>query len=75
MSDEIELSPDEQAKGTEANSHDRAANSGDRLVDPRDLVRTGGYPQDIRAAVESPMITPEMPNEPGDLRGDTLDED
>lgn len=75
MSDAIELSPEEQEKATEANSHDRAANSSDRTVDPRDLVRTGGYPQDVRDAVESPMVTPELPNEPGDLRGDTLEED
>ena len=75
MSENIELSPDEQAKGTEANSRDRKTNTSDRTVDPRDIVRTGGYPQDIRAAVESPMVTPEMLNEPGDLRGDTLEED
>ena len=74
MNDEaIELPANEQEKDEQANSRDRLdqPKTSDRTVDPRDLVRTGGYPQDIRDAVESPMVTPEMLNEPGDLRGDT----
>jgi hypothetical protein len=44
-------------------------------VDPMDLVNKGGYEGDPREIVENPAVTPEMLNEPGDLRADELDED
>ncbi|HEY9617132.1 MAG TPA: hypothetical protein V6C64_09835 [Microcoleaceae cyanobacterium] len=44
-------------------------------VDPQDLVYSGGYTGDPREIVENPAVTPEMLNEPGDLRSDALEED
>ncbi|WP_432808185.1 hypothetical protein [Pantanalinema sp. GBBB05] len=44
-------------------------------VDPQDLVYSGGYTKDPREIVENPAVTPEMLNEPGDLRSDALEED
>lgn len=44
-------------------------------VDPMDLVYSGGYEGDPREIVENPAVTPEMLNEPGDLRADEMDED
>lgn len=44
-------------------------------VNPQDLVYSGGYTKDPREIVENPAVTPEMLNEPGDLRSDALDED
>lgn len=46
-----------------------------KIVDPMDLVYSGGYTGDPREIVENPAVTPEMLNEPGDLRADELDED
>lgn len=75
-SDEIELSAQEQERDEVANAQERIpATKSDRTVDARDLARTEGYPADVREAVESPMVAPEMLNAPGDLRGDTMDED
>lgn len=49
--------------------------SDEETVNPLDLVYSGGTDRDPRELVENPAVTPEMPNEPGDLRGDTLEED
>jgi hypothetical protein len=46
-----------------------------KIVDPMDLVYSGGTDRDPRELIENPAITPEMPNEPGDLRDDLLEED
>ncbi len=46
-----------------------------KTVNPIDLVYSGGYEGDPRELVENPAVTPEMINEPGDLRADELDED
>ncbi len=46
-----------------------------QMTDPRDLVYAGGWEGDIREIVENPAVTPEMLNEPGDLRQDLLEED
>lgn len=46
-----------------------------KIVDPMNLVYSGGYTGDPREIVENPAVTPEMPNEPGDLRADELSED
>lgn len=47
----------------------------DRLMDPQDLVYRGGYQGNPREIVENPAVTPQMLNEPGDLRADELEED
>lgn len=47
----------------------------DRSIDPQDLVYSGGFIGNPREIVENPAVTPEMLNEPGDLRSDALDED
>jgi hypothetical protein len=44
-------------------------------VNPQDLVYAGGFVGDAREIVENPAVTPQMLNEPGDLRGDELEED
>lgn len=54
---------------------DESAPKKQKIVDPNDLVYRGGYQGDPRELVENPAVTPEMPNEPGDLRADELDED
>lgn len=46
-----------------------------KVVNPDDLVYRGGTQADPRELVENPAVTPEMPNEPGDLRIDALEED
>lgn len=46
-----------------------------KVVDPNDLVYSGGYRGDPREIVENPAVTPQMLNEPGDLRADEMDED
>lgn len=77
MSDNsIELSPEDQDRDEKSNANDRVAKpEKPKTVDPRDIVRTEGNPADIRDAVESPMVTPQMVNEPGDLRRDLMQED
>ena len=40
-----------------------------------DLVSTSRYEGDPRELIENPAVTPEMLNEPGDLRTDEIDED
>ncbi|MBD2079368.1 hypothetical protein [Leptolyngbya sp. FACHB-17] len=54
---------------------DDSAPKNQKVVDPNDLVYSGSYQGDPRELVENPAVTPEMPNEPGDLRADELDED
>ncbi|KAM3093862.1 hypothetical protein ACKFKG_16725 [Phormidesmis sp. 146-35] len=44
-------------------------------VNPQDLVYAGGFVGDAREIVENPAVTPQMLNEPGDLRSDALEED
>ena len=39
------------------------------------LVSSGGFEGNPREIVENPAVTPEMPNEPGDLQIDMLEED
>lgn len=46
-----------------------------RVADPRDLTYQGGFTGDQREIVENPAVTPEMVNEPGDVRIDLLEED
>lgn len=47
----------------------------DETVDVMDLVYSGGTDKDPRELVENPAVTPQMLNEPGDLRSDELEED
>lgn len=46
-----------------------------QAIDPRDLVTKPGLAadQDPREIVSNPAVTPEMPNEPGDIRSDLID--
>lgn len=46
-----------------------------KTVNPMDLVSTSRYEGDPRELIENPAVTPEMLNEPGDLRTDEIDED
>lgn len=46
-----------------------------KIVNPDDLVYSGGTDVDPRELVENPAVTPEMLNEPGDIRSDLLEED
>jgi hypothetical protein len=46
-----------------------------KIVNTDDLVYSGGTEADPRELVENPAVTPEMLNEPGDLREDVLEED
>lgn len=46
-----------------------------KVVNPDDLVYRGGTDADPRELVENPVVTPEMLNEPGDIRSDLLEED
>lgn len=39
-------------------------------VEPRDLVMKGGYTLDPEEIVDNPAVTPEMPEDFKDLRGD-----
>lgn len=45
-----------------------------RTVDPQDLVYAGGFTGNVREIVENPAVTPQMLNEPGDLRSDELED-
>lgn len=68
----------EQTEHIPSPDRDRAEQNqqkGDRTVDPRDLVYSGGYTGDPREIVENPAVTPQMMNEPGDKRIDILEED
>ena len=56
-------------------SEDDDAPKQQKTVDSRDLVYSGGTDRDPRELVENPAVTPEMLNEPGDLREDLLEED
>lgn len=47
----------------------------ENAVDPRDLVRKSKADKDPREIVENPAVAPQMLNQPGDLRIDTLEED
>jgi adenine/guanine phosphoribosyltransferase-like PRPP-binding protein len=46
-----------------------------KIVNTDDLVYSGGTTADPRELVENPAVTPEMLNEPGDIRSDLLEED
>ncbi len=46
-----------------------------KTVNPMDLIYAGGYQGNPRELVENPGVTPEMINEPGDLRSDEIHED
>lgn len=43
------------------------------VKDPRDLVMKGGYNKNPRELVNNPAVTPEMLNEPGDIRHDLIE--
>jgi hypothetical protein len=49
--------------------------SAEDVVNPNDLVYSGGTNKDPKELVENPAVTPEMLNEPGDLRADEMNED
>lgn len=45
----------------------------ERIVDPRDLVYSGGSDRDPREVVENPAVTPELMDQaPEDLRDDLM---
>jgi hypothetical protein len=46
-----------------------------QAIDPRELVTKPGLAadQDPREVVSNPAVTPEMLNEPGDIRSDLID--
>lgn len=54
---------------------DKQAKPAPKTVNPQDLVYSGGSSGDPREIVENPAVTPQMLNEPGDLRGDEMEED
>lgn len=67
--------PTERLPAPDDKNLDRKSANDDRVMDPRDLTYTGGFQGNAREIVENPAVTPEMPNEPGDLRDDLLEED
>lgn len=67
--------PTERLPSPDNKDLDRESTNDDRVMDPRDLAYTGGFQGSAREIVENPAVTPEMPNEPGDLRSDMLEED
>lgn len=58
-----------QRKNAEADS----SNPEERAVDPRDLVRPGGFAGDPKEIVQNPAVAPQMLNDPGDLRSDLME--
>ncbi|MEB3831510.1 hypothetical protein [Phormidium sp. CCY1219] len=66
MSEETPKKPQQPAENTENKTAKQDA------VDPRNLVMKGGYQKDPRELVNDPGVTPEMLNEPGDLREDLM---
>lgn len=56
-------------------THEKDPRSEVPQVDPRDLVYKGGFQGDPREIVENPAVSPQMLNEPGDLRIDLMEED
>lgn len=67
--------PTERLPSPQNPDMDRANETDDRVMDPRDLTYTGGFQGNAREIVENPAVTPQMLNEPGDLRADELEED
>jgi hypothetical protein len=47
----------------------------DKTVDPRDLVRKGGYRKNPREIVENPAVTPQMLDEPQQSRAGNIRKD
>lgn len=41
-----------------------------KTIDPQDLVTKGGYTGDPEEIITNPAVTPEMINEPSDVRDD-----
>jgi len=66
---------DQQLKNSGSPDQKQTPNPDDQAIDPRDLVTKPGLGpnQDPREIVNNPAVTPEMLNEPGDIRGDVID--
>lgn len=47
----------------------------DDIVDPRDLVRTSGIPENPEEVMSNPAVAPQMIDDMRDLRGDLTKED
>ena len=64
MTDEATKQP-----GSKENVNQPTENQG--LVDPRDLVRTSGIPENPEEVLSNPAVAPQMPDDSlRDLRGD-----
>lgn len=66
---------EQSPKNAESSNQKQAPNPDDQAIDPRDLVTKPGLgpDQDPREIVNNPAVTPEMLNEPGDIRGDLIE--
>lgn len=62
----------EPQKQSQSQNQEQTPNPDEQAIDPRDLVNKGGLPpdQDPQEIVNNPAVTPQMINEPGDLRSD-----
>ena len=67
--------PTERLPATDDAQKLNHANEGDAIMDPQEVVYKGGYVGNPKDIVENPAATPEMLNEPGDLRDDLMEED
>jgi hypothetical protein len=75
MTEPTERLPASDNASDHEKQQERSTKPEQKTVDPMDLVYSGGYNGDPREIVENPAVTPEMLNEPGDLRADELEED
>lgn len=67
----IKLPDAENLPNAESDRPAEATKAPERTVDAvENLVTRGGYEGDPREIIENPAVTPEMPNEPGDLQAD-----
>jgi hypothetical protein len=64
--------PDTESKNAANNGQE---NIDEQAMDPRDLVRKGGYRKHPREIVENPAVTPEMYDEPQESRAGFIRED
>ncbi|MGE5657661.1 MAG: hypothetical protein ACM37W_13730 [Actinomycetota bacterium] len=61
--------------GTKDNQQADLDPNDEDLVDPRDLVYTSRLAGDPGEILSNPAVTPQMPNNPGDLRSDLREEE
>lgn len=61
---------DSTAKQRDRNQNVDSPKETKDIVDPRDLVRTSGIPDNPEEAISNPAVAPQMPDDFRDLRGD-----